>query len=163
MKRVLLSLSISLPLLLAQSAVAGPHQGRPCVTGVYASPPTITAGQKTVINATTNRAASRVVLKFTDIPAEFPMAGKDHTWSVTTPVQTRAGSRPFTVTAYDSAGGCGETKSGSLLIKPAPAPAAPPRHQQAPAVKPVPVAPLPGQLPEPAERPEPETPPEPAH
>lgn len=72
----------------------------PNVTGVSVNPASITAGQSATFTATTDSAASMVILDFIDAGINVKMSGSGTTWKANLQI-SNAGNRPFTVTAYD--------------------------------------------------------------
>ena len=97
----------------------GPGEQRPApvpnITYVSTNPASITAGQSATFSATTDRVASKVILRFTDAGVDVAMNGNGTNWSVT-PALNTAGNRPFIVTAYDAQNKAGTTKSGAIQV-----------------------------------------------
>ncbi|UFS71712.1 Ig-like domain-containing protein [Geomonas sp. RF6] len=90
----------------------------PNVSSVNVNPASITAWQPVAFSASTDRAASRVVLSFPDAGVNLNMNGSGTNWNWSGPIN-QAGSRRFVVTAYDESGKNGSTKGGSVTVNPA--------------------------------------------
>lgn len=88
----------------------------PNVNSVNVNPASITAGQSALFTATTDSAASKVILRFTDAGIDVNMSGNGTTWKVN-PQINNAGNRPFTVTAYDNSNKHGSERKGTILVK----------------------------------------------
>ena len=90
----------------------------PNVIGISINPTSITAEQSATFSATTDRAASKVTLTFTDIAnANIDMKPNNAKtgWSIAVPINN-AGNRPFKITAYDQSNKSGNTKSGTIPV-----------------------------------------------